>query len=63
MVKSSNTVILSYIWRKKCSYADGMIADFQNKLRHISDQIHHPFTAGPLLANPLQEINITDLVK
>ena len=32
--------------------------DFPNKPCHISDQIHHPFTAGPFLANPLQEINI-----
>ena len=36
---------------------------FQTRKRHISDQIRHPFTAGPLLANPLQEINITHLVK
>ena len=48
-------MVLYNVPRQVFSSADGMIVDFCN-------QIHHPFTAGPLLASPLQEIDVTDLV-
>ena len=61
-IKGSNTMSLSYIYRKKCSLADRMIPDLRHKPDDVCNQIHHPFTAGPLLANPLQEIGVIDLV-
>ena len=33
---------------------------FPHKLGDVCNQIYHPFIAGPLLANPRQEINVTD---
>ena len=61
-IKGSNTMSVSYIYRKKCSLADRMIPDLRHKPDDVCNQIHHPFTAGPLLANPLQEIGVIDLV-
>ena len=34
----------------------------ENKPGDVHNQIHHPFTAGPLLVNPLRGIDVSDLV-
>lgn len=56
------SAVISGVPRQVFSSTIGMIPDLPNKARHISYQIYHSFTAWPLLAKPLQEIDVTDLV-
>ena len=55
-------MILGYVSRQVFSLTDGMIPDFPNKPSDVGDLIHDPFTAELLLVNPLQEVDVTDLV-
>jgi len=41
---------------------DRMIANFPCEPGHIRHEIHDPFTIRPLLANPLQEIDLCYLL-
>ena len=56
------SAVISGVPRQVFFSTIGMIPELPNKARHISYQICHSFTALPLLAEPLQEIDVTDLV-
>ena len=61
-IEWDDSTVLYNVSGQVLSSADGMIAHFPNKPGDICNQIYNPFSAGPLLANPLQEIDVTDLV-
>ena len=61
-IKRGDATVIHYITGKIFSSSDGMIADFRDEPSDVCHKINHPFGVWPLLANPLQEIDVVDFL-